>query len=110
MKRRMPKVLGIALKMCFGTCPACSLDGLMQMPSGVIYRRSRRSVTMRCSTCGLQWTMTWAMINKAAKRHVQNAIGDELALKASMYGTLVEATGFAVERETRGRRGEQPAL
>jgi hypothetical protein len=42
--------------MCF------SLD----QKASVIYRRSPRSVTMRCNACGLQWSMTFARIHEAA--------------------------------------------
>jgi hypothetical protein len=35
-----------------------------------VYRRSSRSVTMRCEDCGLQWTMTWVKIHQAMERQL----------------------------------------
>jgi len=47
-------------------------SGIHADPDGdrvVIYRRSPKSITMRCNKCGLHWTMTRAKIHKAATTH-----------------------------------------
>ncbi len=53
------------LRLFVGNCPHC---GKGFAPESHIYRSSRRSVTMRCTICGLQWTMTLHQIAKAAER------------------------------------------
>jgi hypothetical protein len=53
-----------AVKFMFGRCPAgCG----SMFPTGVIYRSSRRAVTLRCGACGIQWTMTAHQMAKAAR-------------------------------------------
>jgi hypothetical protein len=60
-----------ALKEALGTCPICVLRDTiptdMGLTHGVVYRRSRTSVTMRCEVCGLQWAMTWEKVIQAMK-------------------------------------------
>ena len=60
---------------------------------GVIYRRSHKSVTMRCQACGLQWTMTWAKINKAAMHHAATPHAD----RHPWWIELAEGTGGALK-------------
>ena len=64
-----------ALRQVIGTCPACAVtrrgtlgatvDEALGHTTGVVYRRSRKSVTMRCQFCGLQWTTTWVNVSQA---------------------------------------------
>jgi uncharacterized Zn finger protein len=63
------------IRQAFGHCPAgCSGRGVNAIlpvsaqSVGVIYRSSKRSVTFRCFSCGLLWTMTWHQMAKAARR------------------------------------------
>src|SRR6266545_4950694 len=88
--------------LCYVTqCPLCGAADAQQH-DGVIYRRSNRSVTLRCRRCGLQWTMTWLKVHQAAKRLRELVKSDGAA---SDLGQLAEATAFAVSQETRGRAG-----
>ena len=50
-------------------CPLCKTDS---MPKGNIntsrshvYRTSHKSVTMRCKSCGLKWTVTWRSLARS---------------------------------------------
>jgi hypothetical protein len=86
--------------MCAMSTPPNSL-GLH--PLGVIYRRSDKSVTMRCEKCGLQWTMTWAKIHQAAKAP-RKTIGSRSKRDIS---SLAEATSFAAETKTPMERNKR---
>ena len=79
---RMKRQQSIVLHQFVGACPACSLSethalGFVQA-SGVVYRRSHMSVTLRCRTCALQWTMTWDKIHKAATHYAQHTKNAEV--------------------------------
>jgi hypothetical protein len=73
------------IRQAVGTCPSCavvlreSLGAQLGVTHGVVYRRSRRSLTMRCSFCGLQWTMTWVKIAQAMRRQAEREGEGELA-------------------------------
>lgn len=113
-RRRLTRSQARMIGMAVGSCPICapwapgfipgsSIDG------AVIYRRSNRSLTMRCETCGLHWTMTWAKINQAMRRHLA-LIGD-IETDADKYTAWIfesvrEMTEPALANETRGRRLE----
>jgi hypothetical protein len=45
-------------------CPVCG------RPEPRIYRSSRRSVTLQCGRCRMQWTQTWYMLARAVEREV----------------------------------------
>jgi hypothetical protein len=60
-----------------GGCPHCLLWNKSGGTTGAIYRRSRRSVTMRCAFCGLQWTVTAHMLSKATQQWLERATDKE---------------------------------
>jgi hypothetical protein len=73
---------------------------------GVIYRRSHKSITMRCEQCGLQWTMTWAKIHQAANAPRK---GIECPRRGEM-ASLADATKFAAETQTPMERNKRSPL
>jgi hypothetical protein len=88
-------------RMTFGACPGgcpCFFPGA----NTVVYRSSHRSVTMRCKTCGIQWTMTWAQLHEAAKRVLE--VENENSKARPAYERLVSMTSGPRADETRGRR------
>lgn len=93
-----------AIRQMVGNCPFCASGGVsvFGLPkgteAGVIYRTSRRSLTMRCSICGLQWTMTWVKIHQAMQHRIAHE-GDR-----EMAGIVAELAAPALANETRGRR------
>jgi hypothetical protein len=93
------------LLMCAGGCPAgcCGSD----LPDSVVYRSSRRSVTMRCRHCGLLWTMTIHQIAKSARvkaerARARNADAEVVAMKTAVAQDFAEWSEHGVA-ETRGR-------
>ncbi len=98
------------LLMCGGGCPAGCSGG--DIPDSVIYRSSRRSVTMRCRRCGLLWTMTIHQLAKSARAKVERAKArdedpDIVAMMASVAQDLAEWSEHGVaEARGRARRGE----
>jgi hypothetical protein len=69
------------LRQALGICPNCitrSIYGVNAGPSGVVYRRSRTSLTMRCDFCGLQWTMTWLKVLQAMRHRIASEGEGEL--------------------------------
>jgi hypothetical protein len=52
----------------FGFCPARCTDALHGPTNSRVYRSSQRSVTLQCTHCGVQWTMTVHQLAKAAQR------------------------------------------
>ena len=102
MKRsRLDDQVAAVLKKTVGACPACAMyvQGFFSWP--VIYRRSPRSITMRCQTCGLQWTMTLAKINRAVSYHASTCGDGEIA--KWLYEGAATLTEAAAKREERGR-------
>jgi uncharacterized Zn finger protein len=97
----MPWRLPSELHAFVGKCPLCNTIGPPFEHMGGVLRRSNRSVTMRCSRCGLQWTMTWLKIHQAAVRGIELVRG---RAEQRMLRSLADMTAFAVEQETRGRR------
>lgn len=93
-----------AIRQVVGTCPFCATrDNLARQlgsPTGVFYRSSRRSVTMRCAVCNLQWTMTWVKIHQAMQYLIAYEGDGEMA------GVVARITEPALANETRGRRRE----
>lgn len=74
-----------AVLMTVGLCPGgCSTLG----PTGVVYRSSRRSVTLRCADCGLLWTMTAHQLAKAARRKAEMGSDDFAQAEAHMADRL----------------------
>ena len=68
MIKRIDRRNSSKVRELFGVCALCLATGSFDPDHlGVIYRRSPRSVTMRCDKCGLQWTMTFAKIHQALK-------------------------------------------
>jgi hypothetical protein len=57
----------------FGRCPTGCSGG---RPEAVVYRSSKRSVTLRCNGCGLLWTMTVHQMAKAARTNADRAPTD----------------------------------
>lgn len=93
-----------ALSDTAGACPCCEAGWHPHGgPSGAIYRRSRRSVTMRCARCGLQWAVTYHMLLRAVERQLAQARNthnrEALAGHIAELRLLAEAAG-----EIRGRR------
>jgi hypothetical protein len=41
-----------------GFCPSGCHHSSFGFPTGRVYRSSRRSLTMRCTECGMQWMVT----------------------------------------------------
>jgi hypothetical protein len=69
MIRNLDRRYRSSLYWLFSRCPAGCHDGSKwQGPTGRVYRSSWRSVTLRCTQCGLQWTMTVHRLAKAAER------------------------------------------
>ena len=79
--KRLDRSSSATLRLSIGACPSCAVF-LSGFDNGhtVVYRRSHSSVTMRCETCGLQWTMTWAKIHAAMKRHLATDL-DEISAR-----------------------------
>ena len=67
-------------------------------PEPRIYRSSLRSVTLQCSRCALQWTMTWYMLARAFEREV----APQLSVDAAAVTTAV--LNVLGEHESRGRK------
>lgn len=85
--RKLDKLMGgmpsAVIRMHFGNCPAgCPGDS-------VIYRSSARSMTMRCNSCGMLWTMT---IHQMAKS--MRAIADGIAADDSEPDPELVALGL----------------
>jgi hypothetical protein len=83
-----------ARRLC--ACPICA------RPEPRIYRSSLRSVTLQCSRCGLQWTMTWYMLARAFEREV----APQLSVDAAAVTTAV--LNVLGEHESRGRKRPSP--
>jgi hypothetical protein len=93
-----------ALRFLVGACPHCRPPFGM----GVVYRTSRRSVTMRCQKCGLSWMMTAHQIAKAAEHWTATMDGRPYqGPSAAMVSVLIEWAGLVNER--RGRRSASGA-
>jgi len=84
-----------ARRLC--VCPVCT------RPEPRIYRSSLRSVTLQCSRCGLQWTITWYMLARAFEREV----APKLSVDAAAVTTAV--LNVLGEHESRGRKPAPPA-
>jgi hypothetical protein len=82
------------LRAVFGTCPVCTAAGERNPEPAIVYRRSKKSVTMKCTNYGLQWAMTWAMIHKAVSKYREHAeYGD-------MFAYLADDTAHTVDKRT----------
>jgi hypothetical protein len=62
-----------------------------------IFRRSNTSVTFRCRTCGLNWTITLANIWKVADARVADARSAEYGY----YRLIADGTKLASENAAR---------
>jgi hypothetical protein len=115
-----------AVRFCGGHCPAGCRNGPLSelFPDTVVYRSSKRAVTMRCNDCGLLWTMTIHQLAKSARRNADQAArvaerergrGDDDEL------TVADATAWAMNAkrleqwadqigERRGRTIGTPSL
>jgi hypothetical protein len=82
-----------------GFCPGGCMDGL-QGPTGRVYRSSRRSLTMQCTRCQLQWTVTVHRIADVAARKAARA---EASPEERFIAEALAAWASGVE-EQRGRR------
>jgi hypothetical protein len=84
-----------ARRLC--ACPICG------RPEPRVYRSSLRSVTLQCSRCKLQWTVTWYMLARAFEREV----APQLSVDAAAVTTAV--LNVLGEHEARGaKRGPRP--
>jgi hypothetical protein len=85
----------------FGNCPGGCDDGsAFHGPTGRVYRSSRRSLTMQCTKCTLQWTMTVHRLAHAAALKASGPNGcEELRVIAKMWADWASAV-----EERRGRR------
>jgi hypothetical protein len=63
-----------------GNCPASAAHGNPYhiQGGGAIYRRSFRSVTMRCNECGLLWTVTFHQLAKVARLYADTNPDDRI--------------------------------
>ncbi len=91
----------------FSHCPAGCDDGSkLEGPSGHVYRSSLRSITLRCTRCGLLWTMTVHQLAKSATRlgTFYEAKGNErmAALQRQFAAEWAEWAG--VVNDQRGRK------
>ena len=96
--------MNIPLRAVVGSCPMCIERG----KPAVIYRRSHKSVTMRCNKCGLQWTMTLARIHKAASKQAtfpHDDLSEQLrdAVKAGYQVVAADTEYAACVAAARGR-------
>ena len=104
---RINRGLKLSLYFQFGHCPAQCDDGSkLHGPSGHVYRSSSRSITLRCSQCGLLWTMTVHQIAKAAQRLAERD-GPTADLCRRFAADWAEWAALVEDR--RGRRKREPA-
>jgi hypothetical protein len=88
----------------FSRCPAgCGADNRLERP-GCVYRSSRRSVTLRCTRCGLLWTMTVHQIAKVAARLATLRGEADIAAASREQWAAAWAEWAACVPERRGRR------
>jgi hypothetical protein len=85
-----------------GFCPSGCRDGIGG-GMGRVYRSSRRSLTMQCPKCGLQWTMTVHRIAQVTARKAETEARPERRLIAQMWAEW--ATGVKEERGVRSKKG-----
>jgi hypothetical protein len=111
MKRRLPDRLCGTLLMYFGACPHCQSSDGWQVgnnngSTAHIYRSSSRSVTMRCSQCGLHWTMTAHQMAKVAPGTIEKLeAAEDFPGKSSDIASLrVLMTWAGDVGDIRGRR------
>jgi hypothetical protein len=72
-----------ARRLC--ACPVCGRT------EPRIYRSSRRSVTLQCGGCRMQWTQTWYMLARAVEREVVPKLGvDAAAVTTAVLNLLGE--------------------
>ena len=87
-----------------GYCPGgCRIGGL-GFPTGRVYRSSRRSLTMQCTKCHLQWTMTVHRIAQAVARKAESEPRPERDLIARMWAEWANDID-----DQRGRRSRAPS-
>ena len=92
------------LRQTAGQCPVCTGQLGKKAEPAVIYGRSSHSVTFRCKTCDLRWTITWASLHRAAStfaaalREAGVATDD---VRVKQYDFVANGTKFAVEREAK---------
>jgi hypothetical protein len=98
--RELIRELLFSARFLFGACPYHGQGSL-----GVVYRSSRRSVTMRCRLCGLQWTMTFVKMAQAARSIAEemDANGSQYAARAYWLAEQLQAWAEYAVEETRGR-------
>jgi hypothetical protein len=110
MKRRLDGAQREVFRLTVGACPSCAVfDPGWEYGRTVIYRRSNRSVTMRCEVCGLQWTMTFAKIHQAVNRQLRRESVREHPRTAALYEDMAAMTANAPQNETRGRKPAETA-
>lgn len=54
-----------------GFCPSGCRESGFGFPTGRVYRSSRRSLTMQCKTCGMQWTVTVHRVAQVTARKAE---------------------------------------
>ena len=106
--KRLSRGTTATLQLAIGACPSCAVWVAAGMASrSVVYRRSNRSITMRCEVCGLQWTVTYAKLHAAMKRQLAGGLDPDTA---ALYERIAELTEFAAKNETRGRKSSTGGL
>jgi hypothetical protein len=103
------RVRGLAssVRFAFGFCPAgCKEGGIVS--TGVVYRSSRRSIQMRCSKCGLLWTMTVHQMAKAARVHAEASAAAGDAWADGEKWIADELQGWA--KHVDDKRGRRPVM
>ncbi len=68
----------------------------------VIYRRSRSSFTFKCLRCGLQWSVTFAVIHRAVLTRQGDKIDDDPRFEA-VCEILKDATRLNADYAARRR-------
>jgi hypothetical protein len=92
----------VAIIWTVGFCPA----GCDTEPCAVIFRSSRRSITLRCRHCGLLWTVTVHQLAKVVRAKAEKTkgteVGEVIARMAREFDGWADAVG-----DTRGRRARE---
>ena len=95
-------VLQFMLLVDCGHCPGGCRDGFGGPTTSRVYRSSWRSITMQCTTCKLQWTMTVHRIADVAARKAG-------AANASPEHKLIAQFWNEWAAQVKERRGRLPS-
>ena len=82
-----------------GYCPSGCRLGAFQWPTGRVYRSSRRSLTMQCTKCEMQWMVTVHRVAKVTAQKVDMEGRIQPHLRAQLWAEWASAID-----DRRGRR------